>query len=180
MEKHLQEYMEIQAALDRLHALQYEHWRQHELFTYQWWALLAVLIIPWLIWLRLVDRKRTAIILSFGFFIMFAVIAMDIFGMVYKLWLYPIKLVPLIPHIIPIDWSLLPVVHMLVYQYFPRWKEFIIAEIVAAALLAFVGEPFAEWIGIYHILHWQHIWSFPIYAAKGILGKWIIERLVCR
>lgn len=180
MDNNLQHYMEIQAIRDQLHALQYEYWRQHELFTYQWWALLAVMIIPWVIWLRLVDRKRTAVILSYGLIILFAVIAMDVFGMVHKLWIYPINLIPIIPHVTPIDWSLLPVLYMLIYQYFPRWKEFIIAQTIAAVFLAFIGEPFCEWIGVYRMLNWQHIWSFPIYIITAMVGKWFIETIVYR
>ena len=176
-----QHYNELLATHRHLHEMQYEHWLRYELFTYQWWTLLAMLIIPWIIWWRLADRTRTGIILTYGLYIIFVVIAMDALGEAFQLWFYPIKLIPIIPHIIPIDWSILPVLHMLIYQYFPRWKAFIIVEILAAAVLAFVCEPFTEWFGIYLALHWYHVWSFPIYLLKAVIGKWLIERIVyCR
>ncbi len=172
------DYTDIIEAKNHFHDLQYAHWLQYELFTYQWWTLLGVLVIPWLIWWRLVDKSRTSTILSYGFYVMFVVIAMDAIGIVHQLWIYPIKLIPIIPHIVPIDWSMFPVLYMLIYQYFPRWKEFLIAESIFAALISFVGEPLGEWIGIYFVLHWHHIWSFPIYVMIAGIGKWMIESIV--
>ena len=172
--------LEILDAHSKFHCLEYEKWRHHELFTWQWWAHLAVLIIPWLIWWKLVDRNRKAQILCYGFIVMFFIILMDAHGIVFRLWIYPIRLFPLIPHAVSIDWGLLPVVHMLIYQYFPRWKQFLLAETVAAALLAFVGEPFAIWINVYQPLHWQHIWSFPIYILKAVVGKLLMEKIIYR
>lgn len=174
------ENTEILDAQKHFHELQWDHWLRYELFTYQWWMLLGVLIIPWLIWWRLVDKARTGIILAYGLYIMFVVNVMDTIGINYQLWIYPIKLTPIIPLAISLDWSMLPIIHMLIYQYFPRWKTFIIVEIIFAALLAFVGEPFAEWLGIYLVLHWHHFWSFPIYVLKTVIGKWLIERMVYR
>ena len=124
------------------------------------------------------DKTKTAVILAYGLYIMFVITAMDAIGSALQFWIYPIKLFPFIPDSIGIDWGILTVIHMLIYQYFPNWKSFIIVESIAAALLAFIGEPFAEWYGIYLVLHWYHTWSFPIYILKTILGKWLIEKLI--
>jgi hypothetical protein len=178
MVDNLQQYTEILAVQKHLHELQYEHWLQHELFTNQWWALVGVLIIPWIIWWKLVDKTRTAIILAYGIYIMFVITAMDAIGSALQFWIYPIKLIPIVPDTVGIDWGLLTVADMLIYQYFPRWRSFIVAEIVIAAFLAFVGEPVAEVCKLYLPLHWEHSWSFPIYVMKAVIGKWLIEGLV--
>lgn len=162
-----------------IHELQLQHWLQYEFLTYQWWALLAALIIPWIIWWRLVDKTRTAIILAYGIYIIFVVTAMDAVGCAIQLWVYPITLLPIVPDSVGIDWGLLTVSHMLIYQYFPRWKSFILAESIFAAALAFLGEPFAEWLNLYRPLNWYHHWSFPIYVMKAVIGKWLIESIVC-
>ena len=52
--------------------------------------------------------------------------------------------VGIIPHTISIDWSLLPVSQMLVYQYFSRWKIFLVAEVILSSLLSFVGKRLAD------------------------------------
>lgn len=169
---------EILEGKSRIHELQMQHWLQYEVLTPQWWALVAVLFVPWVIWWRVVDKSKTAVILAYGIYIMFMVTAMDAVGSAMQLWAYPITLLPVVPDSVGIDWGLLTVSHMLIYQYFPRWMSFIIAQSVLSAVLAFIGEPFAEWLGLYLVLHWYHHWSFPIYILKAALGKWLIERAV--
>ncbi|MDD4600457.1 hypothetical protein SDC9_11283 [bioreactor metagenome] len=172
------QYAEILEIKRHLNQLQYEHWLRNELFTWQWWVLVALLIIPWIIWWRLVDRSRVGVILAYGIYIMFIVTAMDATGSALEYWIYPIKLLPVVPDSVGFDWGLLTVVHMLIYQYYPRWKQFILAEVIAAVLLAFVGEPLTERIGVYFALHWYHHWSFPIYVLKAVTGKLLIDNIV--
>lgn len=172
------QYTEILAALRHAYTLQYIHWQQYELFTWQWWFLLGLLIIPWLVWWKLVDRARTGIILVYGFYIIFVVTLMDATGSVLQNWLYPITLLPVFPFTIGLDWGILVVMQMLIFQYFTCWKEFLIAEFSVAAFMAFIGEPIAEWMGIYCALHWYHHWSFPIYLMMAVIGKWLIESIV--
>jgi hypothetical protein len=117
------QYAEILDIQRHLHELQYEHGLRNELFTWQWWALVALLIIPWLIWWKLVDRTRIGIILAYGIYIIFVVTAMDATGAALQYWMYPIKLLPAVPDSVGIDRGLLAVVHMFIYQYFPRWEH---------------------------------------------------------
>lgn len=173
------EYTELLNAHQAYHHLEFVHWQQ-QVFSPQWWLLLGLFFVPWLVWWRLADKSRMPIILSYGLIIMLFVIGMDALGIAFHCWMYPIKLLPVIPHEVTIDWSMLPVYHMLIFQYFPRWRSFIIVELIGSALLAFVGEPIAERIGIYYVLNWQHIWSFPIYFLKAVIGKGIIDYLVSR
>ncbi|MCX7781646.1 MAG: hypothetical protein N2491_12200 [Negativicutes bacterium] len=116
--------------------------------------------------------------MSYGQLIMFFILGLDAAGIAGQYWIYPIKLLPVIPHEVAIDCGLLPVLHMLIYQYFRQWKTFLLAEVIAAAILAFGGEIFAEMIGVYLILKWQHIWSVPIYTAKAIVARLIIDSLL--
>jgi hypothetical protein len=176
----LSQYNDILAIQQNLHLLKYEHWRQYELFTWQWWTILGMLIIPWIVWWRLVDKSRTATILCYGLYLMIVVSALDLLGVGLQLWAYPITLIPTIPIAIPLNCGMMPVAHMLIYQYLPRWKSFLIAEIIVSALGAFVAEPLVEKVGIYLALHWHHIWSFPIYMMKAVIGKLLIECLVSR
>lgn len=178
MTGNLAQYAEILKVQKQYHELQYAHWLQYQFLTNQWWMLVGALIIPWIIWWRVVDKTKTGIILAYGIYMMFVVTAMDAIGHALQLWIYPVQLLPVIPDSIGIDWGFLTVLHMLIFQYFPQWKSFLLAETITAALLAFIGEPFAEWIGVYYALHWYHHWSFPIYIAKAVIGKWLIEKIV--
>lgn len=46
-----------------LHALyiqlRYDHWFLYELYTWQWWFLIIFPIAFWLLWLKVVDRKKS-------------------------------------------------------------------------------------------------------------------------
>ena len=67
---------------------------------------------------------------------------------------------------------------MLVYQYFGRWKSYILVNIVMAAVMAFVYEPISVGIGIYTALNWESVYSFPLYVVKAAIIKRLVEAVV--
>ncbi|HBX22149.1 MAG TPA: hypothetical protein DEF34_00715 [Desulfotomaculum sp.] len=151
----------------------YETWLIN-LFTIQWWALLLVFIIPWVIWWKLVDKNKITAILCYGLIVSILSSGLDEAGHALHLWAYKYRLVPLCVELKPTNVSLIPVIYMLVYQYFTRWKEFIIATTIMAACLAFIGEPFLDWLDIYKRFKWEYIYSFPIYIAIAVSVKLLL------
>ena len=158
--------------------LQIFHWLSYELFTIQFWLLIAMLILPWIIWWKLVDRKRFFEIVIFGLLINILVTTLDEIGCQLNLWEYRYDLEPLFPRLIPMNFSMLPIGYMLVYQYFTKWKTFIIANILLAAIFAFVGEPIFVFVKIYVLFNWRHIFSFPIYILIPVLFKAAMNSLI--
>ncbi len=59
-------YEYIQIFQSKLEELETQYWLENNLFSFQWWLLLIVLILPWVIWSRFVERKRRKEILLFG------------------------------------------------------------------------------------------------------------------
>lgn len=53
---------EVFQKLIDLHSLyiqsRYAHWLQYELYTWQWWLLIICPIAFWLLWIKVVDRKK--------------------------------------------------------------------------------------------------------------------------
>ncbi|WP_256832067.1 MULTISPECIES: hypothetical protein [unclassified Paenibacillus] len=54
-------------------------------FTYgflspQWWLLLAFLVVPWLIWFKIADRKRMLDIMAVGMLVAMATKLLDLVG----------------------------------------------------------------------------------------------------
>ncbi|MGP4039268.1 hypothetical protein ACTWP4_05065 [Gracilibacillus sp. D59] len=43
-----------------------QYWIEHDLFTWQWWLLLLVFIIPWIIWYKVIPKDKKAEVLSYG------------------------------------------------------------------------------------------------------------------
>lgn len=158
--------------------LRYEHWIQHEAYTGVWWLLLCSWILPWIAWSYLVNRRQITELFCYGVMVMFITTFLDAIGSVQQLWTYPIKVIPFTPHLEPIDWGILPVTYMLIYQYFPQWKGFITAQIIVATIYAFVGEPFlVKNSEIYLPLNWKYSYSFLIYPILAIVPRVITKFL---
>jgi len=168
---------ELRKAQMELHRLTYEHWIQYDLFSLNWWLLLAVMIIPWIIWWKLVNKDHLIEITLFGLFTALASAILNTIGFSIGLWSYPAKLIPINPPLFPADFTLLPVTYMLIYQYFKYWDRFFIACITVFAIFAFVGEPFLESTNIYTKYHWEYIYSFPIYVAMPMFFRWLVKKM---
>jgi predicted neutral ceramidase superfamily lipid hydrolase len=154
-----------------------EYWLNHVLFTFQWWLLLLSLIVPWIIWWRIVDRKRIKDILLFGLLIMIVVTILDETGRQLQLWSYPYQIVPFLPHLITVNYGIIAFFHMLVFQRYSNWPSFIIANVIMALIFSFLLEPLTEWLGIYRLDNWKHFYSLPIYVSKAILIKAVVEKI---
>lgn len=153
-------------------------WTEEILWTWQWWLLVLLLILPWLIWMRLVNKRRLTEICLLGMFVMATVTWMDELGTELLLWYYPYKIIPYYPQLVPINYSVLPVTFMLIYQYASNWHLYALALTAMAALFSWVAEPILEYFGIYQVLTWKFSYSFPIYILIGISHRWLLELIL--
>jgi len=169
----MEEY-ELQSQAD---AALRESWKSDILFTWQWWLLAALAVIPWLVWWKVVDRRRIFEILTYGLLVMSVSTLFDAIGVENDLWEYHYQFVPLLDVFIVYDVSVIPVTYMLIYQYFHAWKSFIVSSIVISGMFAFVSEPLLAWLNYYQLLEWKYYYSFPIYTAIAIILKWFINIL---
>jgi len=60
---------------------------------------------------------------------------------------------------------------MVAFNVFNKWRSFIVAHIIIAAVLAFVAEPLLVPLNFYQLLKWEHYYSFPIYFAMAVILK---------
>lgn len=148
-----------------------EQWQHNELFTWTWWFLLGMFVIPWLIFLKFVNRKRSLTIWLYGLVVIILTTFLDDLGADTDLWAYPVKLIPYTLIEMPFDFSIIPVTQMLLYQYFDSWKRFLIAISFQAFIFAFIGEPFSVWARAVTYYHWNYFDSFLFYIFAGIFSK---------
>ncbi|QDR83462.1 CBO0543 family protein [Sporomusa termitida] len=146
--------------------------------TWRWWVLIILLIVPWFIWYKLVDKKRILEVTLFGVIIMIFTITLDEIGFVLSLWSYPVEVIPILPRLTSIDYTMLPIIFMLVYQYFSTWKSFLRALVVLSTVFSFVAEPIVVYFGFYILIKWLYWYSFPIYIVMGVLSRWIVKTLI--
>jgi hypothetical protein len=170
-------YEKIQKIESKLTEMKNEYWLHHDLFTFQWWLLLFIFIFPWFVWWKYVDKNRLKEILLFGAILMILVGLLDDIGVSTHLWSYPYNLLQVMPRLIAVDNGILIVAHMTIYQFFKKWKSFIIANLIMAIIFTFIFEPLTVWLGIYKLENWKYIYSLPIYVAKAALVKWLVQRV---
>jgi hypothetical protein len=163
---------------DQLHDIQQnsayfelQRWLQDGLLTWTWWFMLAMFILPWCIFLWLVDRKRAPSIWLFGLVVIIISSFIDDLGAELGYWIYPIKLVPFSLIAFPFDFSPIPVAQMLIFQYFTTWRSFSIALFLQAILFSFIGEPFSIWAGAVDYYGWNYFHSFLFYMIAGTISR---------
>ncbi|GGM39566.1 hypothetical protein GCM10011351_27170 [Paraliobacillus quinghaiensis] len=171
-------FNDIQNVHTQLSDMRLEYWLSDNLFTFQWWLLLFTLFLPWFVWWKFVDKKRCTHILLYGTLLMILVSILDDMGVEAHLWSYPYQLANIMPRLIPIDLGIIVVAHMFLYQYFTKWKTFILANLIMAIIFTFIFEPITVWLGIYKLENWRYIYSLPIYIIKAALMKWVVDKLI--
>jgi len=158
--------------------LSIEHWVKYEVFTWQWWIGLACVVIPLLLWWKQVERRRILEITAFGFMVNILATFLDVIGSELLLWNYTIRILPQIPLLFPVDFILVPIIYMVIYQRYLAWKQFLFASTIVALALAFVVEPLAVYIKQYQLISWHYSYSFPIYVLIVISAKLFADKLL--
>jgi hypothetical protein len=155
----------------KLRDLYFQHYTQQEIFSWTWIIEIVLIIIPLLIWWKLVDKRRLLEICVFGLIINIQAAFLDVAGSDYVLWEYPSHVLPQLALLIPVDYVILPTIGMYLYQRFATWRSFTAASAIMSAFMAFLCEPFAVLIRMYRLISWRYIYSFPIYFVIYISAR---------
>lgn len=145
------------------------------LFTWQWWIALAMIIVPWVIWMIIRDRKSSARIFSAGLLVMIISEIMDSIGVSLGNWAYPVKVIPIATVSFSYRLSVLPVFVMLLLQFKPRFNPFIKA-IFFGGVGAYVGLPLLAFLDLYKKIDWSLTYSFLILTLLYLLSHWFSRR----
>lgn len=170
--------IEIQQHTIELNKMMMDYWIHNFVFSLKWWILLALTIVPWFFWWKIVDKSRILEILLYGFFIISISTFLDVMGWNFSMWVYHDTILPLCTPLVPIDYTLLPILYMLVYQYFSSWKSFSIVLLIMSFIFAFVWEPLAEMLNLYKPLKWNHIYSFFGFFLMGVFSRGLVLKII--
>ncbi len=173
-------FNEYVSAKGHMVALRIDHWIKYEFLSSQWFALIVTTILIISIWWWLLDKKRLVELLLFGFFVAATSSIMDGVGTEFNAWEYSVKILPTVFPLLMVDLSILPLVLMLLYQYFEEWKHFIMAMVIASAIFSFIVEPIFHYAGIYQIFTWTYYYSFPLYILIAAFYKWLMQVIIDR
>jgi uncharacterized membrane protein YeaQ/YmgE (transglycosylase-associated protein family) len=169
-----EDFAEIMDVQKTLHNLRFDYWLDHDLFSWQWWVLLIMFLVPWVIWYKVIPKEKKAEVLSFGLLIGLLSSQLDELGVMTGTWSYPYQLVQTNRGLNPYNFTLIPVGYMIVYHYFKKWKHFIAGNIVIGLVAAFIAEPLLKFTGIYKPIHWSYFYSLPIYIILPIVFRVIV------
>ncbi|MEY2196408.1 CBO0543 family protein [Neobacillus sp. BF23-41] len=145
------------------------------LFTWQWWIAVALIVVPWTIWVIYRKRESSARIFSAGLMVMVLSEILDTFGVSFGKWAYPVKVVPVATINFSFRLSVLPVILMLFLQFKPRFNPLIKA-ILYGGLGAYVGMPVLAMIDLYKKIDWTYTYSFFILTSSYLLAHWFSKR----
>lgn len=154
----------------------HQYWLYHARFTWQWWFLVITITAVWVLWWRVVDKKRIHLIANFGLIFALFAVMFDMIGLNHSAWAYPIRIYwALDPPLLISNITYLPVAFMLVYQrYGGSTPKLFTAFTLTSAIISFVFEPLYSWLGIYEPITWKFIYSFPTYIALAMLVRLIV------
>lgn len=145
------------------------------LFTWQWWIALAMMIVPWIVWMILRDRNNSARIFSAGLLVMTISEIMDAIGVSLGKWAYPVKVIPVATVSFSFRLSVLPVFVMLLLQFKPQFNPYIKA-IFFGGVSAYVGLPLLAIPDLYKKIDWSLTYSFIILTLVYLLSHWFSRR----
>ena len=169
-------YEETHAILAKFAKANYAHWLRDDLFSFNWWLMLVVTVLFYVIWLRSIDKSRLTEILLFGAFVALMSLIIDAVGVIMLWWGYPDNLLPIVPAFLVLDLSQVPITFAAVYQrYGHNRKHFFVAMAVLAAVYSFSVEPLLSWLGIYRQHHWHYYYSFPLYILLALLARFAVR-----
>ncbi|RYL93496.1 hypothetical protein EWI07_07820 [Sporolactobacillus sp. THM7-4] len=147
--------------------------------TWQFWVVLAIIIVPLIVVYFKLDRRKVFLISFFGYSMHMFFAYMDVAGIHSGFWSYRYQVIPVLPNL-PTDSSLVPVTFMLVYQWtLNQKKNYYLYAILTALIFAFVLKPILVYTGIFTMYHGvTYIHLFIVYFAALIAAKLLTDLFI--
>lgn len=154
-----------------------DYWREHSgIGTWQFWAVMAMLVVPLVVLALKMDRSQALRLGFYGFAIHVIATYTDLYGTTHQMWSYPYRILPFPSMSFGLDASLIPVTYMLVYQWTIRHRKNYYLYLLAISIgFSLVFKPIMGLFGLfwlYHFTYWQLV---PIYYGGGLIAKWITD-----
>jgi hypothetical protein len=157
----------------------YKHWIEIELFSFDWFFNIAVLLILYVLWIKLVDKKQITKLLLFGSLVAVCSAFIDIVAVTMGLWEYKVRLFPISPAPFPFDFTVIPILYMLVLQYTKTWRNYLIGSVLASGVFSFVISPIYAILGIKEYHKFNHFYIFILLLVVTTIIKaiynWILN-----
>jgi hypothetical protein len=155
-----------------------DYWQEYSNFTtWQFWIGVAMLVIPLVLLILFIDRKKIFHLGFYGFSIHIFFAMTDAFGVLRGLWIYPYKLLPALPASLSLDSSFVPVSFIFLYQFIlNKGKNYYIWMLLLCLAFAFFIKPVLLGIGLFRFGGKENFFMlFCGYLAVALISKWITD-----
>lgn len=149
--------------------------------TWQFWVLVAILLVPLVILYIGIDKSKVFLIGFYGYSVHVFFTFIDVYGINSGYWHYPYQVFPALPSI-SLDTSMVPVAFMLIYQWtLNNHKNYYLYAIITAAIFAFILKPLLVSIDLFKMygkINYLHL--FIGYVAVLLIAKiitWLFLKL---
>ncbi|MCM3617068.1 hypothetical protein M3936_05645 [Sutcliffiella horikoshii] len=172
-----QQYIEVFEKNQSSVQSHFNFWLEYVLFSWQWWVMVGIFILLWVLFWKLIKIEELPRITIFG--LLWIIVASNLDGLGYELglWGYTYNLSPFLPKSYVFDYCLIPITYMLIFQYFPSGKKFLYSNVVLALGASLVAEPIAEKVGLYTPFNWNILISIPLYIIISYILKFFTEKI---
>ncbi|WP_342042018.1 CBO0543 family protein [Bacillus sp. OTU2372] len=170
-------YSHIEKMGSRYHSLEAHIWIHQDVFSIQWWTIVLLNALFFILLIILIDRSRILLI-SLAFVVNFIIVGLaDEIGTFYDRWSYPHQLLIFTHRLNAVDFAIVPVLMALCYQFFSKWKVYLLAEVIISAVMCFIGIPVFVYFNMYKLENWNYLYSFIVTILMFILSKMILDFL---
>jgi len=170
---HIQILDEVFKMIANEHYKMFNIWITQVIFSWRWCFGIVLSILPWVIWVKIRDKKDTVRLLFVGLVVMLTTGTMDSLGLSYNAWHYNWLVFPLTTLFVPYDYSMFPVGIMLILQFNPKINVYI--KTVVFALFIVILEQIFIWLGMYDPQSWKAWYSFIIYIPLYLFYNYIYK-----
>lgn len=158
--------------------LTYTHYLNQELLSPSWLGVVAMMIIFYIIWLRIVDKSRLIEILLYGSLVSVMAAFIDIVGTTMAFWHYNVRLFPIMPAPFPFDYTVVPILLMLSYQFSKTWNSYLGWSTLSSGFFAFGISPLFQVLGIKSYYNFSFLYFFILMLVIAIIAKWVTMSLL--
>ena len=150
----------------------YQDWVSNQLFSFNWFLIIIVNAIFYIIWFKLLDKSRISHLLLIGsssavLFLLGDIILFGFLGVAE----YKVSLAPFDPPIFIMGVTIAPIIIMLVQQYMSSWKGYLLWTSIGMTFLAFVILPIYSVVGIFQLHNWNYFYHFLYLIISALITK---------
>jgi len=167
---------EISKLFEKGSNLTNDYWQSFSGFnTWQFWFLLALLVLPLVALYFLLDRRKAFHIGFYGYSVHMLFHYIDIYFYTNRLLTYPYKVAPILPTSLSLDTSLVPVSYMLLYQWtLNKNKNYYLYATGLSLFLSFLFKPALVTFGLLKLYPGTNYFHLLLgYLSVMLLAKWI-------